>query len=274
MTQGQRPKAECKVLPREILHQLPFPGSRNLVRVGTGNSPGVSLLPAYLPRGCLLEQERSEGVEQIQPFGHASAQLPAGMTPSTGLQESHPHPARPVTQLCQMSAPQTVSPQLPNWARAAAELPQMWVWPGRGKMACVGQALCSPVTWGQSCFRSGVVCLPVCGSPARCPHSGDTAVAKGPAAESPSTYCKKKKEIQSDYVLLPPSLPNIIVTAITHPSGMFHAQLLSASVLLGYGHGDCGTSKGVIMVHWHMRSLHIFFLKSIRPVNDLSCLDL
>lgn len=27
VTQGQRPEAECKDFPREILHQLPFPGS-------------------------------------------------------------------------------------------------------------------------------------------------------------------------------------------------------------------------------------------------------
>lgn len=88
VTQGQRPKAECKVLPREILHQLPFPGSSRLGMCWQREFSSISLLPMYLQRGSLLKHEYNEGMEQILPFRHTSAQLPTGLTHSTRLREN------------------------------------------------------------------------------------------------------------------------------------------------------------------------------------------
>lgn len=171
MTQGQRPKAECKVLPGEILHQLPFPGAARLVRVGTGNSPGVSLLPMYLRRGC----EYNEGMEQMLPFGHTSAQLPTGLTHSTRLQENHWYPAQPVLACLserRISDPavQGVSPteHISDLACAAPEPPQTEVRPGEDKISnasqgvqpgSVGTLMCVLPEHGW-CVYWFVVCLP------------------------------------------------------------------------------------------------------------------
>lgn len=53
----------------------------------------------------------------------------------------------------------------------------------------------------------------VCGLPAHCPQSGDTAVAKAPvtAAKSPSA-CHNTGNPKLLH-LLPPSLPNIVTTS-------------------------------------------------------------
>lgn len=50
----------------------------------------------------------------------------------------------PVSSTAGDPAVPDVSPteQLPNAARAAAELPQLWVWLGRGRMARAGQGVC------------------------------------------------------------------------------------------------------------------------------------
>lgn len=114
-----------------------------------------------------MEHECNEGAEQILPVGHSSAQLPAGLTHSSGLQENHWYPAWPALarllergaiQLCGMLACpskfQIGLGQRQNCTRHRSD------WDGGKDCAC-GYTVCSLVMLGLSyvCFCNGVVCL-------------------------------------------------------------------------------------------------------------------
>jgi len=170
------------------LAQASLPGEQRAWYVlAQGILPALPRCPCICTGGCLLEHEYNDGMEQILPSGHASAQLPTGLTHSIRPQENHSYPARAVLarlperraiQLCRTSAPPS---KFQIWLVQRQICTRRVLAGDRLLMpAGVVQTVCSPVMSGLSCtdFCSGVVYLLLCGLPAHCPQSGDTAAAK------------------------------------------------------------------------------------------------